>query len=78
MATKQDEDQFLRKTYVKKALKREGLRLSSEAADKFYEFLNKKVLEGIQELKARLPKFTKGPRKDQLKRTTIRLEDFKS
>ncbi|MHA1145053.1 MAG: hypothetical protein ACTSRW_09980 [Candidatus Helarchaeota archaeon] len=78
MAEQENENQFVRATYVRKALKREGLRLSSEAKDKFLEYLNQKVLEGIQEIKNKLPKFSKGPRKDQLKRSTIRLEDLKS
>ena len=77
MSEKVSDNQFVRATYVKNALKREGLRLSSDAKDKLLEYLNNKVMEGIQEVKNKLPRFTKGPRKDELKRTTIRIEDFK-
>ena len=70
-------NQFVRATYVKNALKNENLRLSSNAKDALLEYLNNKVLEGIQEIKAKMPTFTKGPRKGELKRTTIKLEDLK-
>lgn len=72
------ENQFVRFTYVKKALRNEGLRLSLEAKNKLIDYLNQKVLDGIHEIRQKLPKFKKGPRKDQLKRTTIKLEDLKT
>lgn len=52
------------------------IRISAEAKDKVYQFLDKAVEDGVKELIAKLPTKSKGDSKGELKRITILLEDL--
>lgn len=52
------------------------IRISSEAKAKVYEFLDKKVEEGVKEIIGKIPTKIKGDNKGELRRITILLEDF--
>jgi hypothetical protein len=74
---------FIRSSIVKKELfrKKEGakeikIRISAEATDNVFAFLDKAVEAAVQELIAKLPTKSKGDHKGELKRITLLSEDF--
>ncbi|MHA1729763.1 MAG: hypothetical protein ACTSWY_13695 [Promethearchaeota archaeon] len=74
---------YVRSSIVKKELfqVKQGknvtkIRISADAKDKIYKFLDSKVVEGVEELIAKLPRKSKGSNKGDLKRITILNEDF--
>lgn len=52
------------------------IRVSAEAKGKVYEFLDKKVEDGVKAIIAKLPTKSKGDNKGELKRITILPEDL--
>ncbi|MHA1820349.1 MAG: hypothetical protein ACTSU2_15045 [Promethearchaeota archaeon] len=68
------------RTSIVKSLFVEGdtkIRISADAKDKVWEYLDKKVEEGVKELINKLPRKSKGEKKGELKRITISPDDFK-
>ena len=52
------------------------IRISADAKDKVYEYLDKKVEEAVKVLIDKLPRKSKGDSKGELKRITILPEDL--
>jgi len=74
--------EYVRVSKVKELFKRmEGdneisIRISKEAKSKVMEFIDTKIKEGVEELIDKLPVKSKGDKKGQLSRITIKLNDF--
>ncbi|MBN2155970.1 MAG: hypothetical protein JW776_08005 [Candidatus Lokiarchaeota archaeon] len=54
----------------------QSIRISAEAKDMVYEYLDNKVAQGVQEILDKLPRKTKGDSKGELKRITVFPSDF--
>lgn len=52
------------------------IRISADAKEKVFEYLDGKVKEGVIELIEKLPRKTKGEHKGKLKRITLLSDDF--
>lgn len=66
---------FVRPTFVQRALREEGLRVSKDARPKLMEILNKTIKEDIDRIKQQLPSFKSGEKEGMKKRVTIKPED---
>jgi hypothetical protein len=57
-------------------VKEQNIRISADAKELVYEYLDNKVKEGVEEILAKLPRKTKGDSKGELKRITVFPSDF--
>ncbi len=71
---------YFRTTKVKDILvdKQTGqkIHISADAKDLVHQFLDGQIEEAVQQLIDKLPRKSKGPAKGELKRITIKSEDF--
>ncbi len=69
---------YIRSSKIKDLFKvnKQSIRISAEAKDMVYKFLDDKVKEGVEEILNKLPRKTKGDSKGELKRITIFPSDF--
>ena len=67
----------VRPTKVWAYFKEQGIRISGDAKPKIIELLNKALENELSNVIDKLPKITKGQRKGEPKRKTIKLEDLK-
>ncbi|TFG19177.1 MAG: hypothetical protein EU530_07095 [Promethearchaeota archaeon] len=69
---------YIRSSKIKDLFKvnKQSIRISAEAKDMVYKFLDDKVKEGVDEILNKLPRKTKGDSKGELKRITIFPSDF--
>ncbi len=72
--------EYFRVTKVKDLLVDEAtgkkIRVSGDAKDSVYKFLDEKIREACQDLVNKLPRKSKGPEKGHLKRITLKEDDF--
>ena len=66
----------VRPTKVWAYFKEKGIRVSGEAKPKIIELLNKAVAAELDKMIDGLPKFSKGAKKGEPKRKTIKIEDL--
>lgn len=68
---------YIKPSKVKAEFVVEGtkIRISSEAQEAVYEYLDNAVAKAVKELIGKLPKVSKGANKGSLKRITIKKED---
>ena len=69
--------EYVRPTKVWAYFKEKGIRISGEAKPKLLELLNQVVNSELDKVIDALPKFSKGQKKGELKRKTIKAEDLK-
>ena len=69
---------YIRSSKIKELFKvgKQNIRISADAKDKVYKYLDGKVAEGVGEILDKLPRKTKGESKGELKRITIFPTDF--
>ncbi len=71
---------YFRVTKVKDLLVDSGtetkIRVAGDAKDLVYEYIDKAIGEACQEMINKLPRKSKGPSKGQLKRITLKPDDF--
>ncbi|MHA1129414.1 MAG: hypothetical protein ACTSQI_04250 [Candidatus Helarchaeota archaeon] len=70
------EKDFVKPTYIHKALNIDGLRLSKDARPILMDLLNKKIEQDIEKIKMQLPTYQKGNKVGEKKRITIKPEDL--
>jgi len=75
MGTEEPTD-YVRIKRVLDAFKEKNIRVSAEAKVKLIEIINKKIQEIIDSIINKLPKYTRGANKGELKRKTIKLIDL--
>ncbi len=68
--------EYVRPTKVQAYFKEKGIRVSGDAKPKVIELLNNSVEAALNEVIDKLPKFSKGEHKGELKRKTIKPEDL--
>ena len=68
--------EYVRPTKVWAYFKEKGIRISGEAKPKLLELLNHAVNSELDKTIDALPKFSKGQKKGELKRKTIKSEDL--
>ncbi|MHA1131198.1 MAG: hypothetical protein ACTSQI_17220 [Candidatus Helarchaeota archaeon] len=68
--------EYVRPTKVWAYLKEKGVRISADAKPKLLEFLNSTITSNLETVIEKLPKFTKGQNKGELKRKTIKPSDL--
>ena len=69
---------YIRSSKIKElfVVKDQSIRISADAKDMVYEYLDNKVKEGVEEILNKLPRKTKGDSKGELKRITVFPSDF--
>jgi hypothetical protein len=69
---------FIRSSKIKElfVVGDQSIRISADAKDMVYEYLDNKVAEGVQEILDKLPRKSKGDSKGELKRITVFPSDF--
>ncbi|NVM52590.1 MAG: hypothetical protein HWN66_02720 [Candidatus Helarchaeota archaeon] len=66
----------VRPTKVWAYFKEKGIRVSGEAKPKIMELLNQTLAGELDKIIDKLPKFSKGQKKGEIKRKTIKAEDL--
>ncbi|MHA1649341.1 MAG: hypothetical protein ACTSYB_04025 [Candidatus Helarchaeota archaeon] len=69
--------EYVRPTKVWAYFKEKGIRISADAKTKLLEILNTQITAELDKVIDKLPKYTKGQNKGELKRKTIKLDDLK-
>lgn len=69
---------YIRSSKIKELFKvnKQSIRISAEAKELVYKYLDNKVKEGVEEILNKLPRKTKGDSKGELKRITVFPSDF--
>ncbi|MHA2011765.1 MAG: hypothetical protein ACTSWG_05335, partial [Candidatus Helarchaeota archaeon] len=67
---------YIRISKIVSTFREKEIRISAEAKPKIVQILNKAVYEKINEIIDTLPKWSRGAKKGNIKRKTIRLEDL--
>ena len=76
---KKYETKYIYKSRVKNGFVDESgnkLRISGEAKEAFYKYIDEKVDEALKSLVDKLPRKQRGKHKGELKRITLKLEDL--
>ena len=68
--------EIVRPTKVWAYIKEKGIRVSADAKPKIIQMLNIEVAKEIDNIIDKLPKFSKGQKKGEIKRKTIKPEDL--
>lgn len=68
--------EYVRPTKVWLFFKEKGIRISADAKLRILELLNIGITAELEKVIGKLPKFSKGQRKGEIKRKTIKVEDL--